>query len=134
MPLCGFNDKMLQGLNNFNEGLVEHGLVYRGKLNGESLEQGIKRELSDMSRLQPELHRIEDAPKRIITSGIVTYATGFYLIMRQKELSQNPEGYKKFISGINEYFKKMDDKYYSELDGQPNDMRYLATYLNGIDI
>ena len=65
MPVCGFNNKMLEGLTMFEEGLVEHGLVHRGKLNGESLEQGIKRELSDMSRLQPELYRIDDTPKRI---------------------------------------------------------------------
>lgn len=130
MPLCGFNDKMLNGLNDFNEGLVEHGLVFRGKQNGETLEAGIRRELSDMARLHPELWRIENGPKRVITQGIVTYATGFYMVMKQKDLANNPEQYKAFIAGINEYFRAMDDKYYGELEGKANDMEELAGYLN----
>lgn len=134
MPVCGFNDKMLFGLNNFNEGLVEHGLFYRGKLNGESLDQGIMRELSDMSRLEPEILLISDVPKRVITQGIVNYAKGFYLIMRQKELSKNPGMYKQFIAGINEYFRLMDEKYYGELEGKPNDMKLLVSYLNELKI
>ncbi len=134
MPLCGFNEKMIKGLTMFDEGLVEHGLVYRGKQNGESLEQGIKRELSDMYRLKQELHRIEDSPKRVITEGVVTYATGFYLLMRQKGLADNPENYKKFIAQINNYFQAMDNKFYSELEGKPDDMKDLAIYLNGFDM
>ena len=51
MPLCGFNEKMLNGLAAFNEGLVEHGLLHRSKQHDESVEQGIKREISDMTRL-----------------------------------------------------------------------------------
>jgi hypothetical protein len=74
MPFCGFNDKMLKGLAAFTEGLVEHGLLYRSEKNGESVEQGIKREISDMTRLFFELHRIEDASKRTMTEGIVRYA------------------------------------------------------------
>ena len=134
MPLCGFNEKMLEGNNNFNEGLVEHGLVYRGKLNEETLEQGIRREISDMARLQPELYRITNAPKRIITQGITTYATGFYLVMRQKGLADNPEKYKAMIKGVSEYFRAMDEKYYSELEGKEDDMQQLAEFLNNIKI
>ncbi len=63
MAICGFNEKMLKGLSAFNEGLVEYGLLYRSKQNGESVEQGIKREISDMTRLLSELHRIDDAAK-----------------------------------------------------------------------
>lgn len=134
MALCGFNEKMLEGNNNFNEGLVEHGLVYRGKLNNETIEQGIRREISDMTRLNHEMHYIQDAPKRVITQGIVTYAQGFYLVMRQKGLADNPAAYKEMINGVSQYFKKMDEKYYGELEGRPNDMQELAQYLNSIDI
>ena len=125
---------MLEGINAFNEGLVEHGLIYRGELNNETLDQGIQRELSDMARLQPELHRIQSASKRVITQGIVTYATGFYLVMREKELAQHPQQYKQFIAGINEYFRKMDDKFYGELEGRPLDMEELAEYLNNTSV
>ena len=130
MPLCGFNNKMLNGLNDFNEGLVEHGLFYKTVITQESLTRGIRKEISGLARLQTEIHRIEDAPKRIVTQGLVTYVTGFYLIMKQNELPDDPQLYKEFISNINTYFKKMDDKYYGELEGKSDDMKRLVKYLN----
>ena len=126
MALCGFNEKMLKGLAAFNEGLVEHGLVHRSEKNGESVEQGIKREISDMTRLLCEIHRIEDVSKRTITEGIVRYAMGFYLIMRKN----NVEDYKEVIEKISKYFQLMDEKYYSELEGRPDDMQELTEFLN----
>ena len=126
MPLCGFNEKMLKGLTAFNEGLVEHGLKFRSEKNGETIDQAIKREISDMTRLLSEIHRIDDSAKRMITEGIVKYALGFYLIMRSK----NIEGYKEVIEKINEYFHFMDDKYYSELEGKPEDMKELIELLD----
>ena len=126
MPLCGFNEKMLKGLNAFNEGLVEHGLKFRSEKNNETIEQAIKREISDMTRLLSEIHRIDDNAKRILTEGIAKYAMGFYLLMRKN----NIEEYKEIIGKISEYFRFMDDKYYSELDGKPDDMKELAELLD----
>ncbi len=126
MPVCGFNEKMLKGLAAFNEGLVEHGLVHRSEKNGESVEQGIKREISDMTRLLCEIHRIEDVSKRTITEGIVRYAMGFYPIMRKNKV----EDYKEVIEKISKYFQLMDEKYYSELEGRPDDMQELTEFLN----
>jgi len=134
MPICGFNEKMLEGITDFNEGLVEHGLNYRSQQNGESIDQAVKRELSDMARLKHELHRIEDAGKRAITEGIVKYAEGFYLLLRangQEETAANPEA---FIKGIGQYFFNMDAKYYGELEGRPDDMQALVEYLNNREI
>jgi hypothetical protein len=126
MPLCGFNEKMLKGLTAFNEGLVEHGLKFRSEKNGETIDQAIKREISDMTRLLSEIHRIDDSAKRIITEGIVKYAMGFYLIMRKS----NIEEYKEAIGKISDYFRFMDDKYYSDLEGNPDDMKQLTEYLD----
>jgi len=130
MPLCGFNEKMLEGLTALTEGLVEHGLKYRSEKNGETIEQGIKRELSDMARLIPELHRIDDSAKRILTEGIVKYAQGFYMLTRKIGI----ENYKENISKIMDYFKLMDSKYYEELEGQPDDMEQLTKYLDKKEI
>ena len=91
MPICGFNEKMLKGLTALTEGLVEHGLEYRCKKNGETIDQGIKREISDMTRLLFETHRIDDSAKRMLTEGIVKYAQGFYLIMREKGIDNYQE-------------------------------------------
>jgi len=126
MPICGFNEKMLKGLAAFNEGLVEHGLLHRSEKNGESVEQGMKREISDMTRMLSELHRIDDAAKRILTEGIVTYAMGFYLIMRKNDV----QDYKAVIEEIGRYFHDMDEKYYGELEGKPDDMKELTEFLD----
>ena len=130
MPICGFNDKMLKGLTALSEGLVEHGLKYRSEKNGETIDQGIKREISDMTRLIPELHRIDDSAKRIITEGIMKYAQGFYLIIRK----QGIENYKETIGKVMEYFHSMDDEYYSNLEGKPEDMKDLTKFLDKKEI
>lgn len=130
MPLCGFNEKMLKGLSAFNEGLVEHGLKYRSELNDETIEQAIKREISDMTRLLSEIHRIDDNAKRILTEGIAKYAMGFYLLMRKN----NIEDYKEVVSKIGEFFFHMDNIYYSELEGKPDDMKELAESLDKKEI
>jgi len=130
MPVCGFNEKMLEGLTALSEGLVEHGLKYRCEKNKETIEQGIKREISDMARLIPELYRIDDTAKRILTEGVVKYAQGFYLIMRKN----NIEDYKEVIEKVSDYFKFMDDKFYSELEGKSDDMRDLAKLLDKKEI
>ena len=130
MPICGFNEKMLEGLTALSEGLVEHGLKHRCEKNGETIDQGIKREISDMSRLLPELHRIDDSAKRIMTEGIIKYAMGFYLIMRKN----NVNAYQEVIGKIMDYFHFMDDRYYSELEGKSQDMKDLTKLLDKKEI
>lgn len=130
MPLCGFNEKMLKGLTQFSEGLVEHGLKYRSEKNGETIEQGIKREISDMTRLQMELNNIDDSAKRLLTEGVIKYALAFYLIMRRKGI----DNYQKDIQKIMDYFKSMDTKYYSELKDNPEDMKELVKFLDKKEI
>lgn len=126
MALCGFNEKMLKGLTGFNEGLVEHGLRFRSEKNGETIDQGIKREISDMARLLPELHRIDDSGKRIITEGIIKYAQGYYLLVRKHGVEEAT----KLIENLGKYFHAMDEKYYGELEGKPDDMKSLAEFLD----
>lgn len=130
MSLCGFNQKMLEGIVAFSEGLVEHGLISRTDKNKETIDQGIKREISDMTRLLSELNRIDDNAKRTITEGIVRYAMGFYLIMRKN----NVKDYKDVVKKLGEYFHGMDNRYYSELEGKPDDMEQLTKYLNDFKI
>lgn len=130
MAFCGFNEKMLKGLTALSEGLVEHGLEYRCEKNGESIEQGIRREISDMTRLLVEVHKIDDSAKRIMTEGIVKYAQGFYMVMRKKGI----ENYEIDVGKIMDYFKSMDSKYYNELEGRADDMSELVKFLDGKEI
>ena len=130
MPLCGFNEKMLKGLTALSEGLVEHGLKFRCEKNGETIEQGIKREISDMARLLLEIPGVDDSAKRVMTEGIVKYAMGFYMLTRRNGV----EDYKKDIARVMDYFKAMDSKYYDELEGRADDMGELVKFLNGVEI
>ncbi|KHO55514.1 MAG: hypothetical protein QT10_C0001G0118 [archaeon GW2011_AR19] len=42
--------------------------------------------------------------------------------------------YKGVIEKIGKYFESMDSKYYSELEGKPDDMEELVKYLNNLKI
>ena len=46
----------------------------------------------------------------------------------------NIEDYKEVIEKIGEYFHFMDDTYYSELEGKPDDMKVLAELLDKKEI
>jgi hypothetical protein len=130
MALCGFNKKMLTGNTMFDEGLVEHGLQHRSKVNGETIDQAIQREISDMTRLLIELPRIEDGTKRLLTEGMVKKAMGFYLTLRGQDI----DTYKEVVKAVNKYWFKMDETYYGKLEGQVDDMKQLAMYLNSVKI
>ncbi|MEK7150520.1 MAG: hypothetical protein AAB736_02840 [Patescibacteria group bacterium] len=121
---------MLKGLNEFNEGLVEHGLMFKSQENKESIEQAIRREISDMTRLLTETHRIDDSAKRLMTEGLVQYVMYFFMLMRKKNVKE----YKDVVKSIGEYFKKMDDRYYADFDGKPEDMRLIVEFLNEIKL
>ena len=60
MPMCGFNEQMLEGMQEFHTGLIEHGIIARSKMKNKTHEEIIKRELSDMDRFQKEMHHIKD--------------------------------------------------------------------------
>ena len=126
MPLCGFNQKMLEGLIAFHEGLVEHGLIDRAKKKGQSVEQTLKAELSDMERFLGETCGIEDPKKRAIVEAITNYAKAFYQFIG----TEGVDNYRQVAQRLNDFYKKMDDKFYTELEGKQDDMSQLAGYLD----
>ena len=124
--MCGFNAKMLEGLAVFQEGLVEHGLHERSKITGQTVEERLQEELSDMGRFSQEVHGITDPELRDLTIGLSTFAKAFYRFAQRKGL----ENYKETAEAVNAFFVEMDRKYYGELQGQPEDMRKLAAHLD----
>ena len=131
MPMCGFDKKMLEGLAAFQEGLVEHGLYQRSRETGQTYEERINEELSDMDRFSVEMDRISDPEMRDITKGLSTFARAFYKLARRKGL----DNYKETIQAVNDFFVEMDRVYYGEkqgegLQGKPNDMRDLVEHLD----
>ncbi len=128
MPFCGFNKKMLEGLINFHEGLVEHGIIERSKKKNQSIEKTIENELNDMGRFIKEIPNIENLEIRGATNFLANYANTFYKLIQKTGINN----YKETINFLNDFYFKMDDKYYSELEGKPDDMKQLALYLNKI--
>ena len=126
MPFCGFNKKMIEGLDDFHEGLVEHGIIDRSKKKNQTTDQTIKKELSDMDRFLKEIHRIEDPDVRELTKTLAEYARAFYKFIDKKGFSNNA----KIMKFLTDFYFKMDNKFYSELEGKPEDMKQLAEYLN----
>lgn len=126
MPMCGFNKKMIEGLKAFHEGLVEHGLIERSKIKGCSIEAILQRELQDMDRFLSETHQIQNPEMREITEAITRYARAFYTLVNK----QGIDNYRDTASFLREFYINMDAKFYSDLEGKPDDMRQLADYLN----
>ena len=130
MPMCGFNGKMLQGLKDLQEGLVEHGLYGRSRETGQTVEQRLQEELEDMKRFSKEVGNLKDPEMRDLVSGLSAFAGAFYRLARRKGL----DSYKETVQAVSNYFLEMDRKYYGELQGQPNDMQRLAEHLNGVNV
>lgn len=130
MPLCGFNQKMLDGLSAFNEGLVEHGLIERSKLKQRNAEDTLKTELSDMNKFLTETANLNDPKLRKIVEGLTIYAQGVYELIQETDVDK----YKILARKLSNYFSKMDSKYYSELEGKPYRMKELVNYLNNQQI
>ncbi len=126
MPWCGFNQKMEQGLSKLQAGLVEHGIIDRSKKKNQTYEETLQKELEDMSRFGKEIHRIEDPELRELTETLTKYTCAFYKLVKKKGVNN----YKKTIQALNKFFWEMDNKYYTELEGKPDDMKQLVEYLN----
>ncbi|PIN89955.1 hypothetical protein COU60_02580 [Candidatus Pacearchaeota archaeon CG10_big_fil_rev_8_21_14_0_10_34_76] len=126
MPLCGFNQKMLDGLDNFQKGLVEHGIIHRSNIKKQDFEKTIHKELDDMKRFQDEIPNIKDSEIREITKALTDYACAFYKLVKKNGI----EDYEKTIKFLNKFYFEMDEKYYSELEGDAEDMKKLVVHLN----
>lgn len=126
MPMCGFNQKMLDGLRAFNEGLVEHGLMERSDRKKQTIDDTLGAELADMQRFLRETPALSDPRIKKVVEGLTIYAQGVYEVMQGRDLSE----YKALVKNLNGLFAEMDSKYYSELEGKPEDMKQLVQYLN----
>ncbi len=130
MPLCGFNQKMLEGLVAFHEGLIEHGLVERSRIRGQSVEETLQRELSDMERFLDETNNLADPKIRELTEALTNYAKAFYKLVDIEGVDK----YKQTVRALNDFYVKIDDKFYRDLEGKPENMKQLVGYLNEVEV
>ena len=130
MPLCGFNEKMLEGLVAFHEGLVEHGIIERSKKKGQTTDETLDEELRDMDRFLAETREIVDPQIREAIENLTRYSKKFYQIVKSRGI----KNYQQTVRALNDLYVEMDKKYYSDLEGKPEDMRQLVEYLNEVQI
>jgi len=48
--------------------------------------------------------------------------------------TQGIDEYKKTVRALNDFYVKMDDKFYRDLEGKPEDMKQLVGYLNEVEV
>ena len=130
MPICGFNQKMLEGVKDFHEGLIGHGIIDRSKLKNKTTDEIIENEIRDMDAFLREIHNIKDEDVREIIENLTKYSRSFYLLIQKFGLEESS----KIIKFLNRIYFEMDRKYYSELEGKKDAMKKLAEHLNKIQM
>ena len=70
----------------------------------------------------------EDAEIKELIETLMRYIAFFNKLVEKKGI----KNYRKTIDFVNKFYFEMDDKYYSELEGKPDDMKQLAEYLNDL--
>ena len=128
MPFCGFDKQMLEGMQGFHTGLIEHGIIARSKMKNQTNEETIKKEINDMKRFQEEIHNIKDPLIQELIMKLTEYAEAFYKLLEVKGVENYPE----LIEKINHLYFEMDRKYYDELEGKENDMKLLVEHMDKI--
>ena len=79
-------------------------------------------EIDDKSNLKKNVEIKE------LIEALMRYIAFFYKLVEKK----GKENYRKTINFVNNFYLEMDNKYYSELEGKPDDMKQLAEYLNKV--
>ncbi len=130
MPLCGFNQKMLVALIAFQEGLVEHGLVERARMRGQSVNETLQRELTDIDRFLGETSNLADPEVRELTEALTNYAKAFYKVISRKGI----DNYQQTIRALNDFYVEIDRKFYEDLEGKLDDMKQLVRHLNEVSV
>ena len=116
MPVCGFNQKMLEGLSTFAEGLFDQA-IKRSREDSLSLEDSLKQEIREMDVFR-EILDSKDERKLQVLKGITLIAQELY----RQGLATTPEEIRKrFFAAVAEekdFCVKLDNEYYENL--RPN--------------
>lgn len=127
---CGCTKEMLEGLSSFHLELITHGIIERSKKKNKMEIEMVDKEIEEMDNFLNQSHLIKDLEARELIVNLVKYVQAFYLLIKKRGL----ENYSEVIKNINSFYFEMDRKFYGELEGQPDDMKKLAEYLDTIKI
>lgn len=134
MPLCGFDKKMLDGLEMFYDGLID-AVERKTKLKGIRLEEVVAKEINDMHAFLRELEKLENPNDRQALIGVTNLAQALYIGAANHSqkgvlhpsleltLPDTKARYKKL-------FEETDRKYEEECKDKANPMSYLVDLIN----
>ena len=80
------------------------------------------------SEIDNESNFREETEIKELIEDLMRYVVFFNKLVEKRGV----ENYRKTIDFINKFYFEMDNKYYSELEGKPDDMKQLAEYLNKV--
>lgn len=132
MPMCGFDKQMLDGLDEFNKGLIE-AVLRISRREKVTVEEAIEFELQEMNIFLKELVIFgNDASKQQLI-GIATYSIGFY--KGSIELAKNKgikieEAMNIEIKKTRDFLCDIDKHYYEHLKGKTaHPMKELVSWM-----
>ncbi|MDA3836045.1 MAG: hypothetical protein PF542_00320 [Nanoarchaeota archaeon] len=126
MAICGFNEKMLEGLRNLFDGAIEHGIIDRAKKKGIYIEEQFQNEFQEISQWLFYCKNISDGPTQKIIEGIGLLIVGVF----EKDLLKGASKYKEnHITGTN-LLRDLDDYFYGNLKGDKENMPQLFNWVN----
>ncbi|MBI2662110.1 hypothetical protein HYX11_01485 [Candidatus Woesearchaeota archaeon] len=101
-------------------------MIERSGRKQQTIEDMLDAELADMRRFLTKTSTINDPRVRKVVEGLTIYAQGVYELMQGQDVSM----YKEMVETLNHLMNGMDSKYYSDLEGKPDDMQQLVRYID----
>ena len=128
MALCGFNEKMLEGIKTFLDGAIEYGIIDRAKSKGISVDEQVKNELNEISQWNYYSRNISDGPTQKQIEGLGLLVGGTF----EKDQLRGFSNYKTNHVSDAKLLKNIDDYFYNDLNGDVKNMPKLFEYVNKI--
>lgn len=133
MPMCGFDKQMLDGLDEFHQGLVE-AVKKKSKKDSITVEEAVMWELKEMNLFLKELVILGNEVNKQKLMGIANYSMAFYLgaLGKSKEKGIDiVEAMGEEMKSNRNFLSEIDSYYYDYLEGKKeNPMRELISWMD----
>lgn len=131
MPMCGFDEQMLDGIGMFYRGLAEAALR-KSKEKNIIVEEAIILEIKDMNDFLKELVILDNEINKQKLIGITNYAKAFYLgslkLAKDKGISIE-EAMNIEIDQTRNFLFEIDEYFYKYLKNKDNPMKELVSWI-----
>ena len=126
MALCGFNDKMLDGIKALLDGAIEYGIIDRARNNHISVDEQFVKEAKEISSFIYNSRNIEDKSTQKQIEGIALLVGGTF----EKDQKRGLKNYILSHESDARLLKDLDDNFYGALKGDINNMPKLFEWVN----